>query len=250
MNSQQGKQGTDSRRRPVRSYVLREGRITPAQQRAFDTHWSRYGVDYQDQPRDLDELFGRQVPRVLEIGFGNGETLAWASEHDPERDYLGIEVHRPGVGRLMNALAEAGADNVRIWRHDAVEVLAREIAPASLAEVRIWFPDPWPKKRHHKRRLVQPDFVELVASRVHAGGLLHLATDWENYAEHMLDVMQAARGWRNRAGVGQFSARPVWRIETHFERRGQRLGHGVRDLLYERTDEHVTAATSSVPSAT
>jgi tRNA (guanine-N7-)-methyltransferase len=225
----------DSRRqRPVRSFVLREGRITPAQQRAFDAHWARFGLDYDGQVRDLDAVFGRHAPRVLEIGFGNGEALAWAAEHDRERDFIGIEVHRPGVGRLMNALAEQEADNVRVYRHDAVEVLRDEIAPGALAEVRIWFPDPWPKKRHHKRRLVQPQLVELIASRVAPGGLLHLATDWTPYAEHMLEVMEASPHWRNRAGAGRYSARPPWRIETHFERRGLRLGHDVHDLIYER----------------
>jgi len=220
--------------RPVRSFVLREGRITPAQQRAFDEHWARYGLDYQGQPRDLDAAFGRAAPRVLEIGFGNGEALAWASAQDPARDYIGVEVHRPGVGRLMNALAAEAVDNVRLYRHDAVEVLRHDIAPAALAEVRIWFPDPWPKKRHHKRRLIQPEFVDLVASRVATGGLLHLATDWEPYAEHMHEVMQAAQGWRNRSATGDYVERPPWRIQTHFEQRGRKLGHGVWDLLYER----------------
>lgn len=221
--------------RRIRSFVLREGRITPAQQRAFDAHWPRYGLDYAGAPRDFDAVFGRRAPRVLEIGFGNGEALAWAAAHDPARDYLGIEVHGPGVGRLMNALAAQGSDNVRIYKHDAVEVLEREIAPASLAEVRIWFPDPWPKKRHHKRRLIQPGFVALLAARVAPGGLLHLATDWADYAAHMLEVLEAAPQWRNRLGAGRYAERPPWRIETHFERRGMRLGHGVWDLLYERT---------------
>lgn len=226
---------TALRQRRIRSFVLREGRITPAQQRAFDAHWTRYGLDYAGAPRDFDAAFGRHAPRVLEIGFGNGEALAWAAAHDPARDYLGIEVHGPGVGRLMNALAAQGSDNVRIYKHDAVEVLEREIAPASLAEVRIWFPDPWPKKRHHKRRLIQPGFVALLASRVAPGGLLHLATDWADYAAHMLEVLEAAPDWRNRLGAGRYAERPAWRIETHFERRGVRLGHGVWDLLYERT---------------
>lgn len=220
--------------RAIRSFVLRQGRITPAQQRAFERHWQRFGVDYTGQPRDLDALFGRQAPHVLEIGFGNGEALAWASEHDPDRDYLGIEVHRPGVGRLMNALARNGARNVRLWNHDAVEVLENEIPPDSLDEVRIWFPDPWHKKRHHKRRLVQPAFVRLLASRVKLGGLLHLATDWADYAQHMREVLEAASTWRNRRGDGGFAERPSWRIETRFEQRGVRLGHGVWDLLYDR----------------
>ncbi|MGH8114353.1 MAG: tRNA (guanosine(46)-N7)-methyltransferase TrmB, partial [Rhodanobacteraceae bacterium] len=163
--------------RQIRSFVLREGRITPAQQRAFERHWTRFGIDYAGTSRDLDALFERPAPKVLEIGFGNGEALAWAGEQDPDRDFLGIEVHRPGVGRLMNALAAQDARNVRIWCHDAVEVLQHEIPEAALDEIRIWFPDPWPKKRHHKRRLIQAAFVELLASRVKPGGLLHLATD-------------------------------------------------------------------------
>jgi len=221
-------------RRTIRSFVLREGRITPAQQRAFAEHWTRFGIDYQGQRRDLDALFGRRAPRVLEIGFGNGEALAWAGEHDPARDYLGIEVHRPGVGRLMNALATQGTRNVRIWNHDAVEVLRDEIPEAALDGLRIWFPDPWPKKRHHKRRLVQPAFMELLATRVKPGGLLHLATDWPQYASHMQEVLAAQPGWRLRAGESGESKRPEWRIETRFERRGLDLGHPVTDLLYDR----------------
>ena len=221
--------------RRIRSFVLREGRITPAQQRAFDTLWTRYGLDYRGTTHDLDASFGRSASRVLEIGFGNGEALAWASEHDLERDFIGVDVHGPGVGRLMNALAARDASNVRIYKHDAVEVLEHEIAPASLAEVRIWFPDPWHKKRHHKRRLIQPAFAAILASRVAPGGLLHLATDWQGYAEHMLEVMEAAPGWRNPSGPASYADKPVWRIETHFERRGLKLGHGVWDLLYRRT---------------
>ncbi|HET7932310.1 MAG TPA: tRNA (guanosine(46)-N7)-methyltransferase TrmB [Rhodanobacteraceae bacterium] len=221
-------------RRSIRSFVLREGRITPAQQRAFDEHWQRFGVDYSGAPRDLDTLFGRHAPRVLEIGFGNGEALAWSAAHDSARDYLGIEVHRPGVGRLMNALAETDIGNVRLYRHDAVEVLRDEIPPAALAEVRIWFPDPWHKKRHHKRRLVQPAFVELLAARVQPGGLLHLATDWPEYALHMREILTRQPAWQLRDGESGESRRPAWRIETRFERRGIALGHPVTDLLYDR----------------
>jgi len=218
--------------RRIRSFVLREGRMTPAQQRAFETHWARFGIDYRGTAQDFDAIFGRRAARVLEIGFGNGEALAWASEHDPGRDYLGVEVHGPGVGRLMNALAARDAGNVRLYKHDAVEVLENEIAPATLAEARIWFPDPWHKKRHNKRRIVQPDFVALLATRMAPGGLLHLATDWEAYAQHMLEVMEAAPAWHNEVGPGCFAEKPAWRIETHFERRGLKLGHGVWDLLY------------------
>ncbi|KZC42276.1 UNVERIFIED_ORG: tRNA (guanine-N7)-methyltransferase, partial [Rhodanobacter sp. FW104-R5] len=206
--------------RRIRSFVLREGRMTPAQQRAFDTLWSRYGIDYRGAAHDFAASFGRRAPLVLEIGFGNGEALAWASEHDLSRDFIGVEVHGPGVGRLMNALAARGAANVRLYKHDAVEVLEHEIAADSLAEARIWFPDPWHKKRHNKRRIIQPAFVALLASRMAPGGLLHLATDWQPYAEHMLEVMEAAPGWRNATGPGQYAEKPEWRIETHFERRG------------------------------
>ncbi|HEX5961944.1 MAG TPA: tRNA (guanosine(46)-N7)-methyltransferase TrmB [Rhodanobacteraceae bacterium] len=225
--------------RRIRSFVLREGRITRAQQRAFVEHWARFGIDYapsgnRGEPRDLDALFGRHAPRVLEIGFGNGEALAWAGEHDPARDYLGIEVHRPGVGRLMNALAASATGNVRIWNHDAVEVLQYEIPPAALDEVRIWFPDPWPKKRHHKRRLLQPAFAALLATRVKPGGLLHFASDWAEYALQAREVLAAQPGWRLRIGESGESKRPAWRIETRFERRGLALGHPVTDLLYDR----------------
>ncbi|HEU0277332.1 MAG TPA: tRNA (guanosine(46)-N7)-methyltransferase TrmB [Rhodanobacteraceae bacterium] len=220
--------------RAVRSFVLREGRITPAQQRALTQHWPRFGIDYAGAPRDLDALFGRAAPRVLEIGFGNGEALAWASARDPARDFLGIEVHRPGVGRLLNQLAVQDARNVRVWAHDAVEVLTHEIIANALDEVRIWFPDPWPKKRHHKRRLIQPAFVTLLAGRVKPGGLLHLATDWPEYASHMREVLATSRDWRLRAGASGESRRPEWRIETRFERRARKLGHPVTDWLYDR----------------
>jgi tRNA (guanine-N7-)-methyltransferase len=220
--------------RGIRSFVRREGRITPAQQRAFEKHWHRFGIDYTGTRRDLDALFGRRAPRVLEIGFGNGEALAWAAAHDPARDYLGIEVHRPGAGRLLNALATGGAGNVRIWCHDTVDVLQVELPPAALDEVRIWFPDPWPKKRHHKRRLIQPTFVKLLTARIKPGGLLRLATDWPDYAAHMRAVMAATPCWCPRQGEPRNEKRPPARIETRFERRGLNLGHCVTDLLYQR----------------
>jgi tRNA (guanine-N7-)-methyltransferase len=218
----------------IRSFVLRQGRITPAQQRAFDEHWVRFGLDFSGSVRDLDAAFGRSAPKIVEIGFGNGEQLLHAALSDPGRDYIGIEVHRPGVGRLLNLVAASGLGNVRVYRHDAVEVLEREIPPGSLAQVRIYFPDPWHKKRHHKRRLVQPDLVELVASRLAPGGQLHLATDWVPYAEQMLEVCSGCASLRNTSPGGDWVERPHWRSETHFERRGLKLGHGVRDLLFER----------------
>jgi tRNA (guanine-N7-)-methyltransferase len=220
--------------RRVRSFVLRQGRITPAQEQAFDVHWSRFGLDYSEKVIDLRALFPRPAPVVLEIGFGNGEQLLHAVINESDRNFIGIEVHRPGAGRLMNGLAEADVDSIRVSTHDAVEVLENQLAPASLDEVRIYFPDPWPKKRHHKRRLIQAEFVALLATRVRRGGLLHLATDWAEYAEHMLEVVDSCPEWRNRAGLGAYSETPAWRINTHFEKRGLRLGHGVWDLLHER----------------
>jgi len=223
-----------NRERRIRSFVLRQGRFTPAQQRAFDQHWSRYGLDYAGAPRDFAASFGRNAARVLEIGFGNGDQLLHSAQAEAERDFIGIEVHRPGVGRLMNGLAAAAVGNVRLYNHDAVDVLDREIAPASLDEVRIYFPDPWHKKRHNKRRLVQPEFLALLASRTAPGGRLHLATDWADYAEHIRDVLASAPDWRIDARHADPAVRPPWRIETHFERRGLRLGHGVWDFVHER----------------
>jgi tRNA (guanine-N7-)-methyltransferase len=220
--------------RRIRSFVLRQGRFTDAQQRAFDQLWPRYGLDYTGTPRDFDAAFGRHAPRVLEIGFGNGEALRFAVANDPARDYVGIEVHAPGVGRLLNALADDDAKNVRVYHHDAVEVLENELADASLQEVRIYFPDPWHKKKHNKRRIVQPAFAQLLVRKLAPGGLLHVATDWADYAEHMWDVLDATPGLANRAGARGFVPRPDWRPETHFEKRGVKLGHGVWDLVYDR----------------
>jgi tRNA (guanine-N7-)-methyltransferase len=221
-------------RRQIRSFVLRQGRFTPAQQRAFEQLWPRYGLDYRGEPRDFDAEFGRAAPRVLEIGFGNGEALRFAATRDPARDHLGIEVHAPGVGRLLNALDAEGIGNVRLYHHDAVEVLENEIAEGGLDEARIYFPDPWHKKRHHKRRLVNHGFARMLVSRIAIGGRLHLATDWQDYAEQMWDVLDATPGLVNRTGPRGAVPRPEWRPETHFETRGRKLGHGVWDLLYDR----------------
>jgi len=220
--------------RKVRSFVLRQGRFTPAQQRALQSLWPRYGLDYQGQPRDLDTVFGRRAPRILEIGFGNGEALHHSARHAPDCDHLGIEVHAPGVGRLLNALAADDIHNVRVYHHDAVEVLEHEITDGALDEIRIYFPDPWHKKRHHKRRLVNPAFAALLVRKLAVGGRLHLATDWQDYAEQMWDVLDATPGLVNRAGPRGHVPRPPWRPQTHFEARGLRLGHGVWDLLYDR----------------
>ena len=222
------------RERSIRSFVLRQGRVTPAQRRAFTDHWPRFGLDYSGSERDFDALFGRVAQRVLEIGFGNGEQLAFAASHEPGRNFIGVEVHGPGVGRLLNDVAAGNFGNVRVYQHDAVEVLKHEVADASLQEVRIYFPDPWHKKRHHKRRLVQAEFVQLVCAKLCPGGLLHLATDWEQYALHMWEVLDAEPMLENIAGPGAAVPRPDWRRQTHFETRGQKLGHGVWDLLYRR----------------
>ena len=223
-------------RRRVRSFVLRQGRFTPAQQRAFDALWPRFGLDYSGTPRDFDAAFGRRAKRILEIGFGNGEALRYSAGLDPDRDHIGIEVHAPGVGRLLNALEADNAANVRLYHHDAVEVLENEVADGSLDEVRIYFPDPWHKKRHNKRRLVNPAFAALLVRKLAPDGRLHLATDWADYAGQMWDVLDATPGIVNRAGPRGHVPRPACRPQTHFETRGQRLGHGVWDLVYDRVD--------------
>ncbi len=220
--------------RSIRSFVLRAGRITEAQQRALEEQWPRYGVEFDNSPLDLDALFGRQTPRVVEIGFGNGENLAALATAHPERDFLGIEVHRAGVGRLMLACETAQLTNVRISSHDAVEVLEHQLRPESLDEILILFPDPWHKKRHHKRRLVQPPFISLAVSRLKPGGILRLATDWEPYAIQMLEVLSANETLVNESPDGGYVEKPASRITTRFEKRGQRLGHGVWDLAFKR----------------
>ncbi|HEY6452414.1 MAG TPA: tRNA (guanosine(46)-N7)-methyltransferase TrmB [Steroidobacteraceae bacterium] len=221
--------------RSVRSYVMRAGRITEAQQRALSTIWPRYGTEFTPGALDLARVFGRAAACTLEIGFGNGEHLLERAIAAPERDFLGIEVHRPGIGHLLLAADKAGIANLRVIAHDAVEVLHWQIAPDSIAELQLLFPDPWPKTRHHKRRIVQPDFADLVASRLIPGGRFHLATDWEPYAQEMLAVLGACEALRNCAGHG-FIDRVMDRAATRFERRGERLGHRVRELLFERPD--------------
>jgi len=221
--------------RPIRSFVVRAGRMTAGQTRALEDLWPRYGVEYRAYPLDFDTLFGRRAPRTLEIGFGNGEHLAALAAAHPERDYFGIEVHRPGVGHLLMLAATGGLTNIRTSQHDAVEVLREQIAPASLDEVLVLFPDPWHKKRHRKRRLIQPPFVELIASRLKAGGVFRLATDWEEYALQMLEVLGAATGlFENLSPTGDWMPRPDERAPTRFEKRGARLGHGTWDLSFER----------------
>jgi len=218
----------------VRSFVTRAGRITPAQQRALAELWPKYGLEFTAQPLDLPALYARCAPCTIEIGFGNGDNLLRLAAAHPQRDFLGIEVHRAGIGRLLLALEAQQLRNVRIVCHDAVEVLAAQLAPLSVQEILILFPDPWPKKRHHKRRLLQAPFVALAASRLAPGGQLRLATDWEPYAQHMLETLNASAALENLAPDGAFVPRPGEREPTRFERRGERLGHEVWDLAYRK----------------
>ncbi len=227
--------GSDRPLRPVRSYVLREGRMTTGQQRAFAELWPRFGVEFEGNVSlDPAALFGNTHPVTLEIGFGNGDTLAELAARYPEHNYLGIEVHRPGVGRLLLTLAERGLGNVRVLRQDAVAVLEHGLPPTSLAAVQLFFPDPWPKHKHHKRRIVQPALLDLLYPVLQPGGLFHVATDWQDYAAHILRVLEADPRFANTAGAGQYASRPAGRPQTKFERRGERLGHGVWDLLFRR----------------
>jgi tRNA (guanine-N7-)-methyltransferase len=221
-------------RRGIRSFVVRAGRMTVAQERAWRELWPSIGIEDGDAPIDLAAVFGRDAPRTLEIGFGNGESLIALAAARPERDFLGIEVHRPGVGHLMLRCEAERLTNVRAICRDAVEVLERRIADASLAEVLLYFPDPWHKKRHHKRRIVQPAFVDLVARKLEPGGVFRMATDWHNYAEHMLATARACAALRNESTTGDYVARPDSRPLTRFEQRGRRLGHGTWDLAFRK----------------
>ncbi|MCL6414162.1 tRNA (guanosine(46)-N7)-methyltransferase TrmB [Aestuariirhabdus sp. Z084] len=222
--------------RRIRSFVLRAGRMTTGQQKGWDEGLPRFGLTREQGVLDPQQVFGRDAPRVLEIGFGMGTSLLEMARKDPARDYIGIEVHRPGVGSLLNEVIKEGVSNLRVYCDDAVEVLKQSIPDASLARVQLFFPDPWHKKRHHKRRLVQPEFVQQIRQKLVPGGEFHMATDWENYAEQMLEVMEAAEGYRNSVGQRQYTPRPEYRPLTKFEKRGERLGHGVWDLVFERID--------------
>ncbi|MEX2333496.1 MAG: tRNA (guanosine(46)-N7)-methyltransferase TrmB [Pseudohongiella sp.] len=227
------KPGTEHHR-PLRSFVIRAGRQTASQKEALEKYWSRYVIDDVDSPLDTAKLFGRQAPLVLEIGFGMGDSLAEMAAANPDQDYIGIEVHRPGVGKLLGHIERLELSNLRIYCHDAVEILARCIADHSLRTVQIFFPDPWHKKKHNKRRLVQPAFIADLTRKLVPGGTIHLATDWQHYAEHMMEVMSAAGALENTAGTGAYAV-DTGRPETKFERRGQRLGHGVWDLVFRYT---------------
>jgi len=221
-----------SANRPIRSYVLRQGRVSNAQQRAHAELLPRYGIPFREAYLDLDAEFGRPAPKLLEIGFGMGETTATMAAAHPEKDYVGVEVHTPGVGSLLKQIGERKLGNVRIIPHDAVEVLKSMIRPLSLDGVHIFFPDPWPKLRHHKRRLVQPTFVALLSERLKPGGYLHVATDWAPYAEQVLAVLAAEPRLANTARG--YAPRPDYRPLTKFEQRGLKLGHAVHDIIFRR----------------
>jgi tRNA (guanine-N7-)-methyltransferase len=218
--------------RPLRSYVLRQGRLSPAQRRAHETLLPRYGIAYRAEPLDLRAVFGRAAPKILEIGFGMGETTARLAQMHPECDYLGIEVHTPGIGSLLRRVDELKLTNVRIVPHDAAEVVRDMITDAALNGVHIFFPDPWPKKRHHKRRLLQAPFVRLLATRLAPGAYLHIATDWQDYAESILEVLKSEPLLENT--TADFAPGPGSRPLTKFEARGRKLGHAVWDLVFLR----------------
>jgi tRNA (guanine-N7-)-methyltransferase len=223
----------DTPRRPVRSFALRQGRMSPAQQRALDTLLPRWGIAYAPAPLDFAAVFGRVAPVILEIGFGMGETTAAIAAANPQHDFLGLEVHGPGVGALLNRVDAAGLTNVRVIQHDAVDVIARMIPMAALSGIHVYFPDPWPKKRHHKRRLLQRDFVRALAQRLAPGGYLHAATDWDEYAQEILATFAQEPLLENTVPE-DFALRPEWRPLTKFETRGLKLGHGVRDIVFRR----------------
>ncbi len=218
---------------PIRSFVRREGRITPAQKRALTRLWPEFGLDFTGQSLDPGALFGRRAPNHVEIGCGTGDTLLALAHAHPENNYLGIEVHRPGVGHLLAQLKARGIDNVRILCADAVAVLAH-LPGGCLDGIHIYFPDPWPKKRHHKRRLLQAPFLEILASRLAPQGRVFLATDWQDYAEHILACLQEQTGLINLAGAGRYAPRPLWRPPSRYERRALRLGHEVRNFILAR----------------
>ena len=228
--------------RHIRSFVLRAGRMTPAQERALTELWPSYGLDLGDEPLDLESIFGRRAPRCLEIGFGVGEVIGSLAEGNPHIDYLGVEVHRPGVGRLLLRAAQANARNLRVICRDAVEVLRENVPDECFDEILVFFPDPWHKKRHHKRRLIDAAFAALLAAKLRRGGVLRLATDWQAYAEQMLAVCNETRELASLSADATFVTRPDFRPPTRFERRGARLGHGVWDLAYAKVGAAAASA--------
>jgi tRNA (guanine-N7-)-methyltransferase len=220
--------------RRLRSFVRREGRITPRQVMGLQTYFTQFGLDLKTGLLDFELIFNRKAPVILEIGFGMGNSLLQMAEENPDNNYIGIDVHRPGVGHLLACIAEKNLKNICVFCEDAVSVLEQSIPDSSLSAIYIFFPDPWPKKRHQKRRLIQPELVNLLNKKLKPAGIVHLATDWEDYAMHMMQVMSEASGWENLAEGGQFTPRPEYRPLTKFEVRGQKLGHGVWDLMFKK----------------
>mgnify|MGYP006087752403 CR=1 FL=1 len=222
--------------RKIRSFVKREGRLTKAQARALELHWQTMGLLHEDGTIDVNNLFGNNNAIVLEIGFGMGKSLVEMAKNSPELNFIGIEVHRPGVGACILLAEEQGVTNLKVYEHDAIEILADCIPDGSLSKVQLFFPDPWHKKKHHKRRIVKADFVETIRQKLHVGGIFHMATDWENYAECMIEDMLTAPGYNNLSETNDYVPRPDSRPLTKFENRGQRLGHGVWDIQFARKD--------------
>ena len=222
-------------KRSIKSYVLRQGRLTSGQKRALDELFPKYGVSLTKAPCDFKTIFKREAPVVCEIGFGDGASLAEIACLNPDINYLGIEVHTPGVGRLLKTIEREKIENLRLINHDAVEVLSRYVADESLAGVHLFFPDPWPKARHHKRRILNKKFINLIAKKLIPGGFFYLATDWQNYAEQMMEVLSQTKAFKNQFGKGQFAPDRCGRPKTKFEQRGNRLGHDVWDLRFIRT---------------
>lgn len=221
-----------ARLRTVRSFVRRAGRLTSSQQKALDDLWPAFGLDYREEPFDLDASFGRHAPTVLEIGFGNGDSLAEQAAAMPDRNFLGIEVHEPGIGHCLVRVRELGLENLRLVRHDALEVLERGIPGASIERINLYFPDPWPKKRHHKRRIVQPTFLALCARALRPGGTLHVATDWAGYAEHIDEALARCPDFECQESREHDGEAPLDRPRTRFEQRGLRHGHRIRDWIF------------------
>ena len=220
--------------RQIRSFVKREGRLTAGQTRALNQLWPSYGCQVADGMQSLSTVFARSAETVLEIGFGNGSSLLAMAKQQPELNFIGVEVHRSGVGALLMGMEADEVDNIRIYQEDALEVLKGCIPDQSLSRIQLYFPDPWHKKKHHKRRIVRPDFITLIYNKLKPEGIFHLATDWQDYADYMLQTMDNASGFTNLAGVGNVSSKPNYRPTTKFEQRGQKLGHQVSDLLYQR----------------
>lgn len=219
-------------RRTIKSFILRQGRLTQGQQRALDEQWPIFGIDYEAKPIDFAKLFGNHNPVILEIGFGNGESLLQMAAENPEQNFVGIEVHRPGVGHLLHLIHEQVVKNLRVMNYDAIDILQNQIAEHSLSRVQLYFPDPWHKTKHNKRRIVQASFLDMLAKLLKSDGQIHFATDWEHYARHMMATLEGHTQFSNNAAENEFSPKPDYRPTTKFERRGQRLGHGVWDLLF------------------